>query len=724
MKKLLFSLSVASLFFFTSCEDDTSDIVMNITNNINNGNGGVVVPETEVEIGGVQTQDLTLDGTGENVTYLLTSPLIMEEGTTLTITAGTVIQSNAGTEGYIAVKQGATINAQGTECNPIVMTSSATTPSAGDWGGLVVLGHAPINAGAAAVSEVGQFAYGGSNAGDNSGIIRYVRLEYTGAAINAESEFNGFSFYGVGTGTTIENIEVFEGSDDGVEFFGGTANADNIVLVNCQDDSLDWTEGWNGTVNNVYIKMNDQGANAIEADGNESNNSAEPWSNPTINNITMIGASTGQEAVRFRRGTKATLNNVWVEGFAEGFDIDDAVTEQHVANGELSVNNVTFVDVDNQVVGNVSSADLFSGIGNGTMTDVDQWGYCWSTVGGGSTSRTIELAGVYTSDYTLNAVNNYKLSGTMIMEEGTTLTIPAGITVKCMAAGTQVYVAIKQGARIVAEGTASQPIVFTSSAASPQAGDWGGLVVLGNAPINAGAAAVSEVGQYAYGGTNAADDSGILKFVRLEYTGAAINAESEFNGFTFYGVGTGTVIENIQAYEGADDGVEFFGGTANAKNVALVNNQDDSLDWTEGWNGTIENVYIKMNENGANAIEADGNESNNHAEPFSSPTITNITAIGVGGQEAFRIRRGTQVNMTNVYLQNFDEGFDVDNPLTVDWIQQGVSNVTNVTFDNVTTHLVSDNGTNGNPATEDDFFSGIGNGTMLDVSGWSWAIEL
>ena len=438
----------------------------------------------------------------------------------------------------------------------------------------------------------------------------------------------------------------------------------------------------------------------------------------------MIGASSGQEAVRFRRGTKATLNNVWVEGYAEGFDIDDTVTEEHVANGELTVNDVTFVDVDNQLVANVSAADFFSGIGNGVMTDVDNWGYCWSTIGGGTTSRTIELAGIYTSDYTLNPVNNYKLSGTMIMEEGTTLTIPAGITIKCAAAGTQVYVAIKQGAKIMAEGTTSAPIVFTSNASSPSAGDWGGLVILGEAPINAGASAISEVGQFAYGGTNAADNSGILRNVRLEYTGAAINAESEFNGFSFYGVGNGTVIENIQAYEGADDGVEFFGGTANATNVALIHNQDDSLDWTEGWNGTITNVYIKLDDQAGNAIEADGNENDNSAQPYSSPTINNITAIGFGGTEAFRIRRGTQVNMTNVYLQNFAEGFDVDNALTVDWIQQDVSNIENVTFDNVTTHLVSDNGSNGNPATEAEFFSGIGSGNMLDVSGWSWAIEL
>ena len=728
MRKLLLILSVVSAFFFTACEDDTSDITLNITNNYNNGGENPNPVETRVNIGGTQTADLNLDGPGQNVTYVLTEPVIMEEGTTLNITAGTRIESNAGTNGYIAVKQGATINAQGSQCDPIIMTSASSNPAAGDWGGLVVLGKAPINAGESATSEVGNFSYGGTDAADNSGVIRYVRLEYTGAAINTESEFNGFSMYAVGNGTVVENIEAFEGADDGIEFFGGTVNVNNIVVTNSQDDSMDWTEGWNGTVNNVYIKMNAEGDHAIEADGNEDNNAAEPFSDPTINNITMIGAGSGvgQEAVRFRRGTKATLSNVWVEGFQEGFDIDDAQTETNVANGELSVNDVTFIDVNTMLVSdNVDANTFFSGMGNGTITDVDSWGYCWSTVSGGTSGRTIELAGTYNSDYYLNPINNYKLSGSMVIQDGATLHIPAGITVKCAASGTQVNLVVSQGAKIIAEGTATEPIVFTSNSSSPQAGDWGGLVILGKAPINAGESATSEIGNYPYGGSDAADNSGVIKFVRLEYTGAAINTESEYNGFSFYAVGSGTVVENIQAYKGADDGVEFFGGTVSASNIALVDNQDDSLDWTEGWNGTLTNVYIKIDENSDKAIEADGNEDNNAAQPYSSPTINNITAIGIGGTEAFRLRRGTQVNMTNVYLQNFDEGFDIDDPLTVDWIQQDISNVADITFDAVTTTLNSAEGTNGSPATAEEFFSGVGNGQMLETSAWSsWTVGL
>ncbi len=116
---------------------------------------------------------------------------------------------------------------------------SKIAPAAGDWGGLVLLGNATINSGATATSEVGNFTYGGTNDADNSGNLQYVRLEYTGAAINSESEFNGISFYGIGSQTNVDYIEVFEGADDGVEFFGGTVEASHVILRNAQDDSLD-----------------------------------------------------------------------------------------------------------------------------------------------------------------------------------------------------------------------------------------------------------------------------------------------------------------------------------------------------------------------------------------------------------------------------------------------------------------------------------------------------
>ena len=265
MKKLTLILIAVLGVFVWSCEsDDTADII--IENNTGGGGGGTT-PTSNV-IGGTQTADLTLEVGQE---YILSEALVMSAGTTLTIPAGAVIKANPGAGVYIAIAQDATIIAEGTSSSPIVLTSNVSTPAAGDWGGLIILGRAPINSvaggNATSTSEIGALPYGGSNSNDNSGILKYVRVEYSGGAADASSENNGFSFYGVGSGTTIEFIQAFEGKDDGIEFFGGTVNASNLSVVGAQDDSVDWTEGFSGTLTDVYIEHRVEHDKGIEADG-------------------------------------------------------------------------------------------------------------------------------------------------------------------------------------------------------------------------------------------------------------------------------------------------------------------------------------------------------------------------------------------------------------------------------------------------------------------------
>ena len=141
----------------------------------------------------------------------------------------------------------------------------------------------------------------------------------------------------------------------------------------------------------------------------------------------------------------------------------------------------------------------------------------------------------------------------------------------------------RSGGKIEAVGTEDSPIVFTSGTASPARGDWGGIILCGKAPINKGTTATAEVGDVLYGGTDATDNSGTLKYVRVEYTGNAINTEKEHNGFSFNGIGNGTTLEYLQAYMGGDDGFEFFGGTVNASFLVSTGSKDDSFDWTYGW---------------------------------------------------------------------------------------------------------------------------------------------
>ena len=354
--------------------------------------------------------------------------------------------------------------------------------------------------------------------------------------------------------------------------------------------------------------------------------------------------------------------------------------------------------------------------------------------GGTSDPETIFLSGTYTQDLILDANNTYKVNGSLIMASGTTLEIPAGMTITALASGANVYVAISQGAKIIANGTADNPIVFTSDASSPSAGDWGGLILLGKAPINSvtgSSTSTSEIASLPFGGTDEADDSGIIRYVRVEYSGGAADGQSENNGFSFYGVGNATVVEYIQAFEGKDDGIEFFGGTVNASYVSVVNAQDDSIDWTEGYRGTITNAYVKHGADHDKGIEADGynTDFSNAAGFFSKPTVTNLTIIGLGssnGNEAIRLRAGTQGIFNNVMIQGFEEGFDLDgdagdNP-TGAGVLSGDLSVTDVTFTDVTLNMKNDTG---ETFTEADLISGEGNGNGTDYATWgaSWTVE-
>ncbi|HAI16968.1 MAG: multidrug transporter [Xanthomarina sp.] len=388
---LILGLAIISMLF--SCTtDDTADIVIN-DNSVINNNGGGNTPTDGCEAipAAVFNSNLVLEA---NKCYTISGPVIMASGTNLIINEGVTIEAEAsGADVYIAISQGAKITANGTASNPIVMTSGAANPAAGDWGGLIILGRAPINSvtgSATSTSEIASLPFGGTNAADDSGTIRYVRVEYSGGAADGQSENNGFSFYGVGNSTIVEYIQAFEGKDDGVEFFGGTVNASYVSVVNAQDDSIDWTEGYTGTITNAYVKHGADHDKGIEADGynTDFSNAAGYFSKPTVNNLTIIGngSTTGNEAIRLRAGTQGIFNNIYIEGFEEAFDLDgdagDNPTGAGVLSGDLYVVDATFVDViekmQNDTGETFTEADFISGDGNGTGTDYATWGASWT----------------------------------------------------------------------------------------------------------------------------------------------------------------------------------------------------------------------------------------------------------------------------------------------------------------------------------------------------------
>ena len=260
------------------------------------------------------------------------------------------------------------------------------------------------------------------------------------------------------------------------------------------------------------------------------------------------------------------------------------------------------------------------------------------------------LVGQVTSDLTLDASVSYELEGILSIEAGASLTIPAGTTITATGAdNTQNYIVVQRGAKIYVNGTAASPVILTSAAASP--GSWGGLVIAGNAGTTEGVNAIAEVGGIVYGGNNTNDNSGAISYMILEYAGAQINSESQFNGLSLYAVCSGTTISNIAILNGTDDGVEFFGGSVSATNIYLENNEDDAIDWTEGWNGTVNGSYVLHTIDFSTAVEADGVNNN--------PKLVNLTCVSTTGGTALQFKKASGATITGLSLTGYDELVDL-----------------------------------------------------------------
>ena len=310
----------------------------------NTGKDPVTDPD-DYTLGGRLTEDLTLK---QGETYMLESSLQVVAPATLTIEPGVTIiaDESAGSDNiiYILIEQGARIMAEGTASEPIVMTSENKEPGA--WGGLHICGKAHTNAEGETTSEIGNAPYGGNEDNDDSGVLKYIRIEYSGLALDSEHEANGISLYGVGAGTQISYIYVVDGSDDGIEFFGGSANIDHCVVENCTDDSYDWTEGWDGSAEYIIAYQSVAECDCLmECDNNGDNNDATPVANPTIRYATFIGnnSTENHRGLRLREGTYVNLSNALVCGKPDPITLDTPQTVASFDNGKSSISNTVIV---------------------------------------------------------------------------------------------------------------------------------------------------------------------------------------------------------------------------------------------------------------------------------------------------------------------------------------------------------------------------------------------
>ncbi len=297
------------------------------------------------------------------------------------------------------------------------------------------------------------------------------------------------------------------------------------------------------------------------------------------------------------------------------------------------------------------------------------------------------LEGKISSDVTLKSGKTYKLKGIVYVMKGTTLTIEPGTRIEGVKdATTRGTLVITRGAKIMAEGTKEKPIVFTPEQPTPVSGDWGGLVILGDAPTNAsfngkqGEGAVeggvnNAEGLGLYGGSDANSNSGILKYLRVEYAGYAYLPDNELNGITLAGVGKGTVVEYVQVYHSNDDGIECFGGTVDLKHILINSTLDDDFDTDNGWSGKAQFVIIMRDSAKADISKSESLESDNDANgstltPQTSGVFSNLTVIGPRAtlqtkgnslyKAAVQIRRNSSISIFNSVFMGYGTGLLID----------------------------------------------------------------
>ena len=736
-------------------------------------------------IGQVTVTDADLPSTADAVTtwtkdnvYLLDGYVFVKPGTTLEIEAGTVIKGVASpTTGSAAsaliVARGAKIMAEGTADEPIIFTAElddVSNPSdldktrKGLWGGLIVLGAAPVGVDGdvsnveGIPSTLASAEYGGTDPEDNSGVIKYISIRHGGSKLEANNEINGLTLAGVGSGTEIDYVEVFANLDDGIEWFGGTVSVKHAVVAFCGDDSFDYDQSWDGKGQFWFSLQDDLSNRAGEWDGSEKAD-LTPKVIPVISNATLIGAGTtsqnedGNDALRIRDDAAVNLHNSIITSFAgrsyvldndaepgssdtyNRFLAGDVVFNRNIHwefgagtmladivstdGGDDNLLITSLVDNGNSLedpaLGGISRTadgnldprlnagspgltnafliddEFFDPVSyRGAFNNTNNWAESWTALdeygffGDLATPVAGDIITLRDGDInanesiTLMAANTYLLDGYVFVEEGAVLTIEAGTVIKGLASPStgdkSSALIIARGGKIIADGRADAPIIMTAEfddVTNPddldktRKGLWGGLILLGNAPVGVDGdesnieGIPSTEGRALYGGDDPEDNSGILRYVSIRHGGDKLEANNEINGLTLGGVGSGTEIDYVEVYANLDDGIEWFGGTVSVKHAVVSYCGDDSFDYDQSWDGKGQFWFTIQDDLSNRAGEWDGSEKAD-LTPKVIPVISNVTFIGAGatsqnedGNDALRIRDDAAVNLHNSIITSF-----------------------------------------------------------------------
>jgi hypothetical protein len=653
-----------------------------------------VYPATTVTInGGHITTNTTW--TSGNV-YKLNGWVYVNAGVTLTIQPGTIIRGDKTNKGALIIERGAKLIAAGTASQPIVFTSNQAVGSRdrGDWGGIILCGYATINqAGGTAVIEGGVGAiYGGGstpNNADNTGILKYVRCEFAGYPFAPDNEINGITFGGVGNGTTIDYCQVSYSNDDSYEWFGGTVNCKHLIAFRGLDDEFDTDNGFSGKLQ-FLVALRDpaiadiSGSNGFESDNDAAGDGNLPLTHPIFCNVSIFGPlvtpsttinTNFKRAMHIRRNSTLCVYNSVFAGWPVGLYIDGNNTMANANNNVLQIENCIMSGMTSNFA--VPSGQTWS------ATDEANW-YNAPSRHNSTLANNTDLGLVdpfnLTAPNFLPAKSVYKLNGWLYVRNGATLTIDPGTIIRGDKTNKSALI-IEQTAKLIANGTAAEPIVFTSneSAGSRARGDWGGIILCGKATVNlpGGAGAIEGGVNAVFGGgssPNDADNSGSLKYVRIEFPGYAFAPNNEINGLTHGGVGSGTVEDYIQVSYSADDSYEWFGGTNNGKHLVAFRGQDDEFDTDNGFSGHYQ-FCVGLRENfadvsGSNGFESDNDAAGDANTPVTQGTFSNFTIVGpmvtlstsvdANFKRAMHLRRNTQLKVHNCLFMGWPTGLYID----------------------------------------------------------------
>ncbi|SIQ59536.1 hypothetical protein [Pontibacter lucknowensis] len=368
MKKLfnLLLVAVVSVSLFACDKDDDTD------ETTPKGIEFTMVQESGMtSVSGSTEENFTMKA---GTKYLLKGFVYVKDGATLTIEPGTIIMGDKNSKGTLIVERGGKIMAQGTKEKPIVFTSAqpAGQRAAGDWGGLIILGKAPVNLGNNARIEGGvDREYGGTDANDNSGVLKYVRIEFPGIAFQPDNEINGLTMGGVGSGTTVDYVQVSYCGDDAFEMFGGTVNAKHLIAYKTVDDMFDTDNGYSGKLQ-FLLGISDpnmadvSGSNGFESDGDAQGSDATPKTSAVFSNVSLFGPratentqfnSNFKRGMHIRRNSNIQVHNSLFAGWPTGLLLDGTKSQANATAGTLAIKNTVISGSQNALT--VESGSTF-----------------------------------------------------------------------------------------------------------------------------------------------------------------------------------------------------------------------------------------------------------------------------------------------------------------------------------------------------------------------------